>query len=86
MILMSAKRRPEKLQLFKIKSSHDSPTDQITEGGPEIDKILKEAGEMELKSALEQKENMILRNQDWARIAEKDEEFTFKNKNFINLL
>ena len=55
--------------------------DQIIEGGPENDKILKEAGEMELKSALEQKENMILRNQDWARIAEKDE-----NKNFINLL
>ena len=52
------------MELFKIKSSLDSPTDQITEGGPEIDKILKEAGEMELKSALEQKENMILRNQD----------------------
>ena len=62
MILMSAKRRPEKLQLFKIKSSHDSPTDQITEGGPEIDKILKEAGEMELKSALEQKETITLRS------------------------
>ena len=69
--------------MFKIKSAHDSPTDQITEGGPEIDKILKEAGEMELKSALEQKENMILRNQDWARIAEKDEEFTLVHNNQV---
>ena len=42
--------------------------DQLTEGGPEIDKILKEDGEMELKSAFDEAEVTLQQ--------EKNEEFT----------